>query len=57
MAYIDGEKPVLIQIKCKDDNIESIDHFDSHLSRDYSNNNMDNKDVYLTYYIERETKK
>ena len=54
---VDGEKPVLIQIKCKDDNIESIDHLDSHLSRDYSNNNMDNKDVYLTYYIERETKK
>ena len=55
VAYIDGEKPVLIQIKCKDDNIESIDHLDSHLSGDYSNNNKDNKDVYLMYYIERET--
>ena len=56
VAYIDGEKPVLIQIKCKDDNLESTDDFDSHLSRDYSNNNIDNKDVYLMYYIEREAK-
>jgi hypothetical protein len=76
VAYIDGVKPVLIQIKCKDDDLtqeatrqEGVDlTAEAHLTRqedllesthenitECSNNNLDNKDVYLMYYIEQET--
>lgn len=41
VAYIDGEKPVLIHIKCKDDDV-------------HVNENLQNKDLYLMYYLEQE---
>jgi hypothetical protein len=65
VAYIDGVKPVLIQIRCKDDDLaeqdndETIHDSDSKHENDsrYSENNFDDKDVYSMYYIEEETSK
>ena len=50
VAYIDGVKPVLIQIKCKDDDLTGQEDHDS-----THENNFNKKDVYLMYYIEQET--
>lgn len=56
VAYIDGERPVLIQIKCKDDNIwESDDNYDRN-NNDNIAGKLENKDVYFIYYIEEEAK-
>ena len=65
VAYIDGVKPVLIQIRCKDDDLaeqnndEPIHDSESKHENDsrYSKNNFDDKDVYSMYYIEEETSK
>lgn len=74
VAYINGVKPVLIQIKCKDDNLAeeeppyhicqdnlneqntTLTKLDSTLANNTEdfNNNFDDKDVYLMYYIEKE---
>ena len=61
VAYIDGVKPVLIQIKCKDDNLTTYDDDITLKQENYSghpsnNNNLDNKDIYFMYYIEQEAK-
>ena len=62
VAFINGVKPVLIQIKCKDDNLigqENHENFKTHHLEENitrcSKNSFDNKDVYLMYYIEEET--
>lgn len=54
VAYIDGVTPVLIQIKCKDENLPEKEYF----TEGFSNYNNDNKDIYFMYYIEpQETNK
>lgn len=57
VAYINGERPVLIQIKCKDDNLcmETDDSNDTNNNNNSSEAKLENKDVYLMYYIEEET--
>lgn len=64
VAYIDGVRPVLIQIKCKDDDNLAEDSSQQYLTEsprngefcnDEDQTKFDNKDVYLMYYIEQDT--
>lgn len=55
VAFINGEKPVLIQIKCKDDNLfETKETSCNNNNENNAKGKLDNKDVYLMYYIEAE---
>lgn len=54
VAFIDGEKPVLIQIKCKDDNFSETKDTSCNDRGNNAKEKLENKDVYLMYYIEAE---